>query len=67
MTETAVGPVRVVIVDDHELTRNGMVAELAKDGRIEVVGDFGSIRTVPVPATDPSAHRRGRGRPVVPP
>lgn len=53
MTQVHEDPVRVVIIDDHELTRNGVVGELEGDARIEVVGAFGSIRTVPLPATDP--------------
>lgn len=46
--------VRVLVIDDHELTRGGVVAELERDARLEVVGAFGSIRTVPLPATDPA-------------
>lgn len=47
-------PVRVLNIDDHELTRNGMVNEMAADPRIQMVGAFGSIHTVPVPATQPA-------------
>ncbi len=47
-------PVRVLVIDDHELTLGGVVAELQRDVRLQVVGAFGSIRTVPLPATDPA-------------
>ena len=32
------GPIRVLIVDDHELFTHALTATLADDGRFEVVG-----------------------------
>ena len=37
----APGPVRVMVVDDHTLFRRGLVALLAGDDRLRVVGDAG--------------------------
>ena len=54
MTHVDEHPVRVLVIDDHELIRSGVVTELEADGRLEVVGSFGSIRTVPLPATKPA-------------
>jgi two-component system nitrate/nitrite response regulator NarL len=34
-------PIRVLVVDDHTLFRRGLIALLADDARIEVVGDAG--------------------------
>src|SRR5579859_957353 len=37
-------PVRLLIVDDHEVVREGLVAALRDDGRIGIVGVAGSRR-----------------------
>lgn len=36
-------PIRVVLVDDHEVVRHGLRALLEADERIEVVGEAGSV------------------------
>jgi two-component system nitrate/nitrite response regulator NarL len=43
MAATA-GPVRVVVVDDHPLFREGVVRALTSSGRVEVVGEAGDGR-----------------------
>ncbi|MGW3122936.1 helix-turn-helix transcriptional regulator [Streptomyces sp. NPDC001107] len=36
-------PVHVVVVEDHEVTRGGLVAALKRDRRLKVVGQMGSL------------------------
>jgi DNA-binding NarL/FixJ family response regulator len=42
--EVASTPIRLLIVDDHELVRKGFAATMAVDGRFEVVAETGSGR-----------------------
>jgi two-component system response regulator DevR len=37
------GPLRVLIVDDHEVVRQGLVALLERSDRFQVVGEAGSV------------------------
>ncbi|MFZ2309847.1 MAG: response regulator [Rhodoferax sp.] len=39
MTETNASTIRVLVVDDHTLFRRGLTALLARDARVQVVGD----------------------------
>ncbi|GAA0592929.1 response regulator transcription factor [Streptomyces crystallinus] len=39
MTDTADGPIRVVVVDDHAVMRAGVIALLAGEPTIEIVGE----------------------------
>jgi two-component system nitrate/nitrite response regulator NarL len=39
MTETTTIAIRVLVVDDHTLFRRGLTALLARDARVQVVGD----------------------------
>jgi DNA-binding NarL/FixJ family response regulator len=39
---TVTAPVRVVVVDDHDVVRHGLVALLQKYADVEVVGSYGS-------------------------
>ncbi len=39
MTESNVSTIRVLVVDDHTLFRRGLTALLARDARVQVVGD----------------------------
>ena len=41
MTETSDGPIRVFLLDDHEVVRRGLKDLLEADGDIEVVGESG--------------------------
>jgi DNA-binding NarL/FixJ family response regulator len=43
--EVASTPIRLLIVDDHELVRKGFVAAMAVDDRFEVVAETGSGRS----------------------
>ena len=52
MTDTPVaGPIRVFLLDDHEVVRRGLKDLLEADGDIEVVGESGlaqeAIRRIP--------------------
>lgn len=40
--ESRITPVRVYLVDDHEIVRRGLADLLGQDGRCEVVGECGS-------------------------
>lgn len=42
MGVTSTGPVRVYLLDDHEIVRRGLADVLSQDGRCEIVGDSGS-------------------------
>jgi DNA-binding NarL/FixJ family response regulator len=39
------GPIRIYLVDDHELARRGLASVLATDERLSVVGDAGDCTT----------------------
>ena len=39
MTSVETMPVRLVVVDDHEVARNRLVARLARQSRVQVVGE----------------------------
>lgn len=39
MTDVHANPIRVMVVDDHTLFRRGLTALLARDARVQVVGD----------------------------
>lgn len=39
MTDAQARPIRVLVVDDHTLFRRGLTALLARDARVQVVGD----------------------------
>ena len=43
MSETAVRPLRIVVVDDHEIVRQGLVALLARREAFQVVGEAGTV------------------------
>ena len=42
MLQEAVKPIRLLLVDDHEVVRMGLGALFQRSGRIEVVGEAGS-------------------------
>lgn len=39
MTPPALSPIRILVVDDHTLFRRGLTALLARDPRLQVIGD----------------------------
>lgn len=39
MTPPALTPIRILVVDDHTLFRRGLMALLARDARLQVIGD----------------------------
>lgn len=39
MTDAQTRPIRILVVDDHTLFRRGLTALLARDARVQVVGD----------------------------
>jgi two-component system response regulator DevR len=43
MSETAGRPLRIVVVDDHEVVRQGLVALLARRDAFQVVGEAGTV------------------------
>ena len=43
MTETAARPLRIVVIDDHEVVRQGLVALLARRDAFQVVGEAGTV------------------------
>ncbi|HEX3930700.1 MAG TPA: response regulator transcription factor [Nocardioides sp.] len=54
MTTTDTTHVRVLIVDDHELVREGLVGAFAREESTEVVGSVGTVaEAMKVYATDP--------------
>lgn len=55
MTETSNGPIRVFLLDDHEVVRRGLKDLLEADGDIEVVGESGLAQeaTRRIPALKP--------------
>ena len=44
MQRSDVSPASVLVVDDHEVVRTGLVAALADDARLRVVGSVGTAR-----------------------
>lgn len=52
---TAAAPVKVFLVDDHEVVRRGLIDLLSADPELEVVGEAGSVREAlaRVPALQP--------------
>lgn len=55
MTDTSDGPIRVFLLDDHEVVRRGLKDLLEADGDIEVVGESGLAQeaTRRIPALRP--------------
>ncbi|MBC9956647.1 response regulator transcription factor [Yimella sp. cx-51] len=55
VTTSATSPVRIYLVDDHEIVRRGLAEVLTQDGRCEVIGDSGSAieATARIPALRP--------------
>jgi len=43
MSETEARPLRLVVVDDHEIVRQGLVALLARRDAFQVVGEAGNV------------------------
>lgn len=52
----APGPVRLLVVDDHEVVRQGLAAALAADGRYEIVGGVASAAAALEAARRTSPH-----------
>ena len=50
MDSERTGPIRLLVVDDHQLFRRGLVALLAQDRRLSVVGEAGDASAAQVSA-----------------
>jgi two-component system response regulator DevR len=55
-------PVRVFLLDDHEVVRRGLHDLLESEGDIEIFGESGSVREAIARIPGPAAGRRGSRR-----
>ena len=60
-SSTAVGVIRVLVVDDHPIVRQGLVSVLADEDDLEVVGEAGSGREAVALVARAAARRRAAG------